>query len=303
MIEKPTVLVLGAGASAHLGYPLGRGLVSELCSLRSSPALDQLPNWTRADAEDVLTALSLSDPSSIDAFLEHNPNHSALGRFLIAQALKSRERLEQLFPPGDAGWYRYLFDELLVDGQPQLGENPITLITFNYDRSIEAYIYTRLRAQFRLAESDALAILRSLQIIRPHGILGEFPAVAYDASCSREELLNISQQIKIIHELGDSTPRDGSFCNDAFREAHSALVAADRVFFLGFGFHTDNLRRMGAFAPATFKGKQVFATSHGTGRRERDALVEKLVPLGFPGVEMFTERDCNGLFRHFAGLE
>ena len=32
MITKPTVLILGAGASVDYGFPTGRGLVSLICS-------------------------------------------------------------------------------------------------------------------------------------------------------------------------------------------------------------------------------------------------------------------------------
>ena len=32
MIEKPTVLILGAGASNHVGFPLGNGLKNEICN-------------------------------------------------------------------------------------------------------------------------------------------------------------------------------------------------------------------------------------------------------------------------------
>lgn len=91
MISKPTVLVLGAGSSTHCGYPLGRELVAQLCQLRGSAELDNLPDgWSRDGVERFLTKLSLSDPSSIDAFLETNRDEASLGKFLIARQLKKR---------------------------------------------------------------------------------------------------------------------------------------------------------------------------------------------------------------------
>jgi hypothetical protein len=92
LISIPTVLVLGAGASAHCSYPLGRELVAELVRLRGNSDLDHLPEgWTRELAERFLTKLGRSDPASIDAFLETNPTHAGLGKYLIARQLKLRE--------------------------------------------------------------------------------------------------------------------------------------------------------------------------------------------------------------------
>ena len=104
MITEPTVLILGAGSSVHMGYPLGKNLINELCALRGTPVLDQLPDeWGREQAERMLTQLSRGAHYSIDAFLELFEEWVPLGKFLIAQNMKGRERVDRLFPPADSG--------------------------------------------------------------------------------------------------------------------------------------------------------------------------------------------------------
>ena len=70
MITVPTVLILGAGSSSHVGYPLGKKLVSDLCFLRKKPITNLPCGWTEEYAKSLLTRLSRSGYYSIDAFLE-----------------------------------------------------------------------------------------------------------------------------------------------------------------------------------------------------------------------------------------
>ena len=300
MISKPTVLILGAGSSTHCGYPLGRELVAQLCQLRGSAELDNLPDgWSRDGVERFLTKLSLSDPSSIDAFLETNRDEASLGKFLIARQLKKREDIARLFPPHDSGWYRYLFNSLLVDGSPQFEKSSLSIVTFNYDRSLEAYLHTRLQHSFQLDEAEATRILNQLPIIHVHGILGEYPASPYQSECGTQELVTISQQIQIIHEIRDS---ENDFCNEMFRQANQRLKSAERIYFLGFGFHRDNLRRFQFFSRENTDGKTLRATTSGMGGLDVQNLQATLAEMGFPP-EAFNGNPCNQFFSYVAGLE
>jgi hypothetical protein len=233
MIATPTVLVLGAGASVHCHYPLGRQLVCDLCELRERFDQPLPPQWGQEIVRRFLRKLSYSDPSSIDAFLERHPQDGALGKYLIAQQLKKNEKIDALFPPNDAGWYRYVFGQLLVNGEPRFKENALTVVTFNYDRSLEAYLYVRLQAEYNLDEEAALEILNQLSIIHVHGILGDFPSYPYQPDTNVTELLAISEKIQIIHELGDHA---GEYCNDQFKRAHDKLNEASRNLFSWFRF-------------------------------------------------------------------
>ena len=265
MVTSPTVLILGAGSSSHLNYPLGSQLVSALSAQRGTEAFEDLPSgWTNTDANDFLTRLSRSGYYSIDAFLETVPEQAALGKYLIARELKRRESVDALFPPHTTdSWYQYLLNVLLGDGRkPCFQPNSLGIITFNYDRSLEAYLHHALQSRFKISADEAARVLSEIPIIHVHGILGSYPAVPYAASTDPQELLAISKEIQIIHEIEDVS--DG-FCNEMFEQAHGMLKAAERIFFLGFGFHSDNVRRFCFFTPESMAGRLVKATTNGFG--------------------------------------
>ncbi len=304
LITSPTVLILGAGASAHVGYPLGSQLVSELCALRGNSSLENLPaGWTSAAANDFLTRLSRSGHYSIDAFLETVPEHAALGKYLIARELKRREVVDALFPPHSTGsWYQYLLNVLLRDtGAAHFHPNSLEIITFNNDRSLEAYLHHALQSRFRIPDDEAATVLSEIPIVHVHGILGSYPAVPYIASSGPEELLAISQQIQIIHEIKDVS--DG-FCNEMFERANGMLKGAERIFFLGFGFHSDNVRRFRFFTPESMAGRVVKATTSGTGAMALASLAKRLEAHGFPEVSKWANgNECNNFFGHVQDLE
>ncbi len=300
MIATPTVLILGAGASTHCGYPLGRDLVAQLCQSKGTKALDGLPKgWSAERVTSLLTKLSRSDPMSIDAFLESHRDDDALGKYLIAHQLKRCEELDRLFPPHDAGWYRYLFNRMLVNGEPRFRDNALSIVTFNYDRSLEAYLHNRLQACFDMSDKEAFEVLKELPLLHVHGLLGELPAHPYRAETTADELLEISRKIQIIHEFAD---QESDFCNDMFRQAHAKLDDAERIYFLGFGFHQDNVRRFRFFSPEATANKTIKATAQGYGPLDLAALKTSLVPLGFPA-DAFRSVLCSEFFHSVAGLD
>jgi hypothetical protein len=262
--------------------------------------LDDLPDeWKGSRAESFLTNLSYSDPGSIDAYLEANPSDADLGKYLIARELKSRERLETLFPPNDAGWYRYLFDSLLVDGEPQFDRSALSIVTFNYDRSLEAYFLTRLQARFAMSFADATKVLSYVPIVHVHGILGHLPEVPYQTATTPHELIAISRQIQIIHEIADT---DDAFCNDMFSRAHSLLASSDRILFLGFGFHTDNVRRFRFFVPESTAAKETLAAVGAMGTMNVQRIKRQLSPYGLAATT-FSQHECGIFFNYDATLD
>ncbi|MDZ4341559.1 MAG: hypothetical protein U1E51_03875, partial [Candidatus Binatia bacterium] len=89
MIKKPTVLILGAGASIDYGFPLGRILITNLCgSLKSER--DPYVKFLVSCGFDfgLITAfresLEFSGQPSIDAFLENRVEFLDVGKAAIA---------------------------------------------------------------------------------------------------------------------------------------------------------------------------------------------------------------------------
>lgn len=242
---------------------------------------------------------------SIDAFLEKNPDCVALGKLLIADCLKSHEDEDRLFPPHDPGWYQYLFNSL-ADTVDAVGESHIAIVTFNYDRSLEAYLHRSIQHRFRVSEEGAADLLGQVRIIHPHGILGPYPEVPYQTTLDEIALADIAKGIKIINEFGDTG--DG-FCSPEFEEAHALLEKAHRIYFLGFGFHEDNLRR---FRYKFFgKPREPYAIG-GTIPRMGDAVQRRLrsrldsyglAPDDNLRAQGLVPYDCNSFFDYWGSLD
>lgn len=301
MINRPTVLILGAGASTHVGYPLGATLINDLCNNRGTGKEGEFPNdWTVDDTDRFITRLSRSGYYSIDAFLETVPDFAEMGKYLLAREIKRHESIDRLFPPNNSGWYQYLFNSLLDNSNPVGFESSqLSIVTFNYDRSIEAYLHETLIARFDISHKEASGLMSNLPIIHVHGSLGSYPDIPYTSICEPSELYGISKQIQIIHEVKD---QGDDFCNQEFEIANTLLNKAERVFFLGFGFHPDNIRRFRFFTPESIKEREVHATARGMGPIELAALTSRLEPLGFKS-NNFSGNPCDRFFTHVAALE
>src|SRR2546423_9819863 len=92
MITRPTVLVLGAGASADYGFPLGYRVVTQICHGLTSPNEDLHKRllgcaFSANDIESFRIALELSAQLSIDTFLENRPDFLKIGKAAIACCL------------------------------------------------------------------------------------------------------------------------------------------------------------------------------------------------------------------------
>lgn len=301
-IQTPTVLILGAASSSHCGYPLGVELIGQIVQLHRNHNGISLPQcWKRDDVDRFVTRLSRSGHYSIDAFLESLQSETDLGKYLIAYALKRLEILDHLFSPNESGWYQYLFNSLLGSDVSPFGGNTLSIITFNYDRSLEAYLYNALIARFNLRPDEALSELQKIRIIHVHGLLGEFPSVDYSPTDNVDVIKDISRGITIIHEIVDG---DGAFCNEGFKEANAKITAAEKVIFLGFGFHYDNVRRL-RVDWEKMESRKVFSTFWDTSEEEYERIISRLSGLGVTKrtLPMHGGHACNAFFRFATSLD
>ena len=114
MITKPTVFVLGAGASMPYGFPSGKQLVEHIseATRQKTTSLPPIPddsrylisreaiqailvnNFGKLESEKFGNALYLSNQYSIDAFLEHRTEFAEIGKlaislFILRECLKT----------------------------------------------------------------------------------------------------------------------------------------------------------------------------------------------------------------------
>jgi hypothetical protein len=265
VIKQRTVLVLGAGASAPYGLPLGSELVDRIWggvfgrSLPNGGAqgvekefIERLATFgpdvdhVRAFAK----ALQGSRTYSIDAFLETNrsPSFLEIGKAAIADVLLRAERmpsLENARPQDD--WYRYLLNAIVQRDVAHFVKQArlLKVITFNFDRSLERALVSTLQHRFGISEAKASEHARVLRIHHVHGSLGapqwmyedHEDATPYGSNHHHAEFIDTVRKaasaIRIVHEeIPPSSERD------------DWLSQAEFVYFLGFGFEDRNLARL-----------------------------------------------------------
>jgi hypothetical protein len=292
MINRPTVLILGAGASAHLGYPTGNILVEKILKAldnHSSPEMPLFENfgWT-TKALEFKEALSFSSRSSVDAFLEHRAEYIDVGKLAIAQQLIKSESMEKLFERNDDNWYQYLFEQLNASFE-NFGDNRLSVVTFNYDRSFEQYLFTALKHSYGKDDDEVVSQLSRISIVHVHGVLGKLPwqdpsgcGREYEKTEHKAHIKKSSDAIKIIHE--------GIEGDTEFTEAQKLIDQAKRLLFLGFGFHKTNVARLGI----NWSNRMIMGTGFGLTETERNHVQlrcgEKLKLFDLPVLSFLREK-------------
>ena len=114
MVNENIVLILGAGASAHLGYPLGTDLrnkiITNLHLMHNHKQYRKLftdLQYAESDVIAFVDAFHKSGTYSIDAFLESRTEFMDIGKIAIAQVLIPFESDNKLFDSYD-NWYAEL---------------------------------------------------------------------------------------------------------------------------------------------------------------------------------------------------
>ena len=101
-------------------------------------------------------AFKKSSIPSIDQFLALNPNFQNVGKIAIATAMLKYEkesRFREDIDDPSKDWYRLLYEKMIEGfSSPNfleaLGDNKVSFMTFNYDRSLEHFLYESLLNSF-----------------------------------------------------------------------------------------------------------------------------------------------------------
>ena len=264
MIKRQTVFVLGAGAGNPYNFPTGMELTKEVCQACWQTGEEEARNLSRVfDSDAPRKARELADKLSrsgilIDEWLATNPEYQPLGKYFIAKQImqrESEERFKEAFVNRDEDWYSILWQRMLSPERKieNLINNQVAFITFNYDRSLEQNFMMRALNTFvGISAGDCANQIARVPIIHVHGQLGRLPW--QDATKDGFKHLNgmterlfesqqdpnviraCSQHIKIIAETNGGTPE--------YERAKVELKKAERVHFLGFGYHDENLLRL-----------------------------------------------------------
>jgi hypothetical protein len=258
MIRSPTVLILGAGASVPFGFPSGRKLRDEVCTaLYRAPRNDFRSilmdcGYNSQHIYDFGKDLHLSMQPSVDAFLEKRLEYVEVGKTAMACALIPCERPYRLLQD----WYEYLFNQM-GDTLEDFRNSQLSVITFNYDRSLEHFLFVALKHSYGLSDEECCEQLKAVSIVHVYGTLGgrlyyEEESRPYDNEVTLDAVKRCASTIRVLHE--------GTIDDPELAVAHKLLNAAGVICFLGFGYHRVNIERLRFdLLP---KGKDVLGSAH-----------------------------------------
>lgn len=238
MIRQPTVFVLGAGASKPYGFPLGNEIKQMILAELSTDLGKEhyrACGFDNQQVEEFITVLTASPYDTIDTILTARASLKDIGRFAIASVLAPCERQNSLFPPKD--WYKHIYHRLQLD-DPRAPAPPLSIVTFNYDGSLEYYLHRTVETALEGALlQSAKEKLAEIPIIHVHGQLGAYPQLRYGFYEDRILVRRAARTIRIVSdpELEKA---------DEFVRAFHLMNGAVNILFLGFGFDEQNMNRL-----------------------------------------------------------
>lgn len=160
MISEDTTLILGAGASQPYGYPTGmqlrENIINHLDSGKPGYQAIESIGFSKSDILEFRNDLKGSKTYNIDDFLQYREDLKEIGKVSIAYMINSCEYKKNLLNPREeSDWYRYLYNRILTKFN-DLGKNRINIITFNYDRSLEEYLFNALKRHYNKSDEECM---------------------------------------------------------------------------------------------------------------------------------------------------
>jgi hypothetical protein len=251
-------------------------LQGERCCFRSATKHSQiilcfnflLTVWSirRAISKSSVRLSSSQAHNPFDLFLENRKEFEEIGKLAIAAALIPYEDYGALGISPEPRWYEILFGLMTEGGKFE--DNQLSVITFNYERSLEAFLFQALQNLYGLDLAKANDLLGKIPIVHLYGSLGaglisQNDERGYSTELKGNWVTEAAKRIKIVHEADPNTPE--------FEQAHHLLQGATEIIFLGFGFHPRNVERLKLpearkfYAYANSKESRVLACRKGMG--------------------------------------
>jgi hypothetical protein len=273
-----TIFVIGAGANAEIGMPDGNSLkrdIAKRLEANSDNAIfSELVNFVRQsngfiDNEalkkltDAAMNISIAMPLaiSIDNYIDaHRDNREIelCGKMAIIRSILEAERASTLFAGNkkprllinakekierlNNSWYPLFFQKISEGcSAEELAArlDDISFIIFNYDRCFEYFAWNALMVYYNINSDMAKETVQGLHIIHPYGTVGELwddnGELTFGVDSHPEgHLLDLSKKIKTFTESGAAE-------QDRDSGIKYLVERADRIIFLGFAYHEQNI--------------------------------------------------------------
>jgi hypothetical protein len=214
---------------------------------------------------------------SIDNFIDSHRNDdrvSFCGKLAIAQCILEAEAKSTIyvnpsniynklnFSDVENTWFNAFFQQLtenchIEDLSSRLKD--VAVISFNYDRCLEHYLYLAFQSYYGISASESAQLLASLEIHHPYGKVGALPwmtqsneRIAFGATPNHQQLIEITKLLRTFTEGTNPSVSD-------IKTIRDTVAGAERLLFLGFAFHRLNLDLLFSGQPSNTK--KVFATA------------------------------------------
>ncbi|BDZ68582.1 hypothetical protein [Methanobacterium ferruginis] len=288
MIETRTVLILGAGASAPYGYPLGNTLKSKIANslhymIQKEYGWIQDSDIPKELIKQFIDSLNQTRRPSIDSFLaKQKEEFTEIGKIAIAHQIAQCEKRGIIYSDSMKAnkeldetddWYGYLVEILYESEIDKIGKN-LSIVTYNYDRSLEYFLLKTLLNDFGDLETvdDCIPLIEKIPIVHIYGRLDPLPwelacdkydtGRDYGDTCSSENLFQISENIKLIQETQHSS---------VVEDANKVIKKAHKIYFLGMDLYR-NRGNVNLLDTSSFNGKTIVATGYGLEGGERNRI-------------------------------
>ncbi len=263
----------GRGFSSHLER--GDQLILDVLKLGSNQ-----DNQVYQDYQDAARKISkgITAVDSIDNFLDIHSDDESIkfcGKVAIVRAILEAEEKSDLyydyiyanpkmidFEKSNEAWMKKFFSQLTRNRPKSDLENifdKITIISFNYDRCIEQYIFHALQNVYSIPDIEAFDLLESLEIYHPYGMVGKLKTninqsgVPFGTKLQPQELIKAAEDIRTYSEqVKDKKSLD---------KIKDIIEVAEAIIFLGFAYHAQNIEILRP--PQKTRIKSVFGTALG----------------------------------------
>jgi hypothetical protein len=312
MFKSRTVFIVGAGASYELGFPLGSELKDHIGKmtdfrfqggslLNGDAAMHEVlhssyrrvkldPNVAYQAGRAMSAGLPLA--ISIDNYLEaHSTDEHAqiVGKLGIVRAIlraegktnlavkrsRSGSRVDFSGTTLQTSWLtrlvRNLTEGVKREDTEGLFEN-VSFITFNYDRSLEEFLWWALQTYYGMTASRAAQLVGTHVVHHAYGSVGRLPWQTGDGPEAP-----YGQDVE-PGMLFDLSKRILTFSEQVEHSHHAALIErlseARTVVFIGFGFLEQNMQLLELQGMRA--AERVYATALGFSRSDCEVIQERI---------------------------
>lgn len=254
---------------------------------------------------------AISIDNLLDAYRD-DPLSERCGKLGIVSSILEAERASKIFFNQNdrqtinfsqlsntwfAGFIKILTENIAQSEVEKIFDN-VSILSFNYDRCIEHYLYESLQNYYSLEANKIVPLMQKLKILHPYGSVGRLPwqeqnpLTQVPFGAERGNLLQLSEQIKTFNERTHEA--------DKIQEIRSVVRDAEIMVFLGFAFHRQNLELIRP--DHACNAKRIYATAYGISKSDCEVIREELhnlIQQKEAPIEFRNDLKCGGLFNEY----